>query len=1146
MYVLVFFIVKNTIKNLNINLTFKVFTCFFFFYGCMFVGINSNNYIIMKTKIKGILTLFLALIVQISFAQEKTISGVVSDETGALPGVSILKKGSTQGVETDFDGKYSIKAKKGDVLIFSFVGMEAVEKTVGASNRINVTMQSGNILDEVVVTGGGISKKEKAIGYALQKVDGESLNKAKETNIVNSLQGQIAGVQIQGTQSSLGGASRITIRGANSFLGNNQPLFVVDGVPIDNSNFATSSQARGFGGGSYDYGNSASDIDPSNIESMSVLKGAAATAIYGSRGANGVILITTKSGKGQRGIGVTLESSVTIDNVTNLLPVQTTYGGGAIYPDFDKDGNRIGKNGFKVFNQDGVEYLAPNYAKDGAWGPKYDPNLMVRHWDSWDPTSSNYKETRPWVAPENSYDTFFRTGVTLMNSVSLAGGNEKGHFRIGYTNLNVEGTTPGGELGRHTINLNSSYSLTEKLKAGLVMNYVRTDAKGRNATGYDNSNPMQAFTQWWQSQLDVKRLQKQQDRNDGFQYTWNSKGIISETGNGNRTPDFVSFNPTPNYFDNPYWVRNNFLQEDFKNRLYGNANLSYQITDELSVSTQFGTDWYQISAREGIPLRSVDGSKYKETERRFQETNMEARLNYNTNFGEDFSFTGIIGVNSMARRYKRSISETSGGLVVDKFFNLANSSGNATIDTDEKNKDINSVFATTSFGYKDMLFLDLSARNDWSSALPKKSNSYFYPAASLSFAVTELPGLKGNEILNFAKVRASIAQAGNDSDPYRLYDVFEPLTPNFGGLPMYRVPNSQQNPDLVNELTTEMEFGFLVKMFSGRLSLDMAYYDRTTKDQIFNVPVSSATGYDSKLLNAGVMKNSGIEIQLSGTPVRTDNFRWNLGVNLTKQNNEVVELLKDKDGKSVVSSIEMGGTWAADLRIQEGLPYMALFGQDYVRENYKEDDKGNIVQNSGERVVGADGMYKFTSKRVYLGSAMADWTGGFSTAFSYKNFTLSGLFDFQMGGIIHSSSLQWSKYSGMHPETVSFNGESDVRANGMILPGVKEDGKPNDIRVSPQAYYQTHWRKAAPNVYDASFLKFRELRLSYSLPNSFIDNTPFTDVNISAFGRNLAILYSDIPYLDPQVVTSSGNRQGLENAQIPSTRSFGLNVSVKF
>ncbi len=1076
----------------------------------------------MKTKFKGFLTLLLALVVQITLAQEKTVSGTVSEASGPLPGVSVSIKGTAKGTETDFDGKYTIKVKTGDVLRFSYLGYKTTLKTVGSSNTIDVTMvEDASVLDEIVVTALGISKKEKAIGYAIQKVEGESIDEAKEPNIVNSLQGKIAGVQIQGSPSSLGGSSRITIRGSNSFLGNNQPLFIVDGVPISNASYTSQSQAIGFGGGSYDYGNAASEIDPSNIETMSVLKGAAATAIYGSRGSNGVILITTKSGKNQKGLGVSFDSSVTFDQVRNLIPIQTTYGGGSTYST---------ASGFNEFTQDGVSYLAPNYGKDGSWGPKFDPNVSVRHWDSWDPGSPNYKETRPWVAPENSYENFFNTGVTLINTVAFSGGDEKGTFRAGYTNLDQTGVTPEGKLKRNTVNLNSNYNLTDKLKASVAFTYVKTEAENRNATGYDNSNPMQAFTQWWQSNLDVERLRTQQNTTEGNQYTWNPRGII-EDGSGN----LLSFDSRPNFFDNPSWVRENYLQEDVRNRVFGNANLSYAITDKLTFTTQFGTDFFQFSVREGTPLRSANASSYSETERRFQETNIEARLNYNTDINEDLTFSGFVGVNRMRNFQKRTTIATAGGIVVDKFWNIGNSALDPTASTFESLRGINSIFGSASFGYKDMLFLDLSARNDWSSTLPEENNSYFYPSASLSFALSELESIKENNVINFAKVRASIAQAGNDSSPYRIADVYNPINPGFNGNTLYNVPNSQQNPDLVNELTTEVEFGFLVKLLQNRLSVDAAYYSRTTDDQIFPVPVSASTGYTSRLLNAGTMKNSGLELQINGTPIRTEDFSWDLGLNITSQNNEVVELLKDENGETLVESIAQGATWAADLRIQEGLPYMALFGQDFVRND------------NGEKLVNADGTYQFTSDRVYLGSAIADWTGGFSTAFNYKNFTLSALFDFQVGGIIHSTSLQWSKYSGMHPETVSYNGEEDIRANGLLLPGVKDNGEQNDVRISdPQTYFSNTFRVAAPNVYDASFIKFRDIRLTYSVPTNILAKTPLTSLSLSAFGRNLGILYSEVPFIDPQVVTSAGNQQGLENAQIPPTSSFGFNLSVKF
>lgn len=1052
-----------------------------------------------------------------SMLAQRTVTGTVSDQNGdPLLGASILVKGTTTGTITDIDGAYSINVRGEDaIFVVSYTGFETMEVEVGSQTALDITMTEGVNLQEVVVAALGIERQEKALGYSVQEVAGAELAETKEVNVVNSLNGKVAGIQIQGAPSSLGGSSRITIRGSNSFLGNNQPLFVVDGIPLDNSNFASNDQMVGFGGATaYDYGNTIQDIDPESIESMTVLKGAAASALYGQRGANGVILITTKDGSGRKGkgIGVEVNSSVTFDQVNNLIPHQQVYGGGAINPNTP--------SGFNTVIQDGQEYLYPTYSKDGSWGPKYDPNVLVRHWDSWDPASPLYKEVRPWVAPNAGYEDFFETGQTLQNNIALSGANDQGNFRLGYTNLSQTGTMPNGRLERNSVNFNSGYQIHDRVRVELAGNYVRTDAENRNVTGYNNGNPMQAFTQWWQTQLDMDRLQNDV-RTDGFQQTWNPRGPQRDG------QQLLFFDPTPNFFDNPYWVRNNYLQEDVRNRFFGNGQISVDIAEGLVASARVGTDFYQFSLREGIPVQSVETSYYGETERRFQETNMEAKLTYTKNF-DRISLNVVGGGNRMRQLQRRTSANTSGGLAIDGFFNIENSLGSPLISTYEEQWGINSVFGLASIGFDNWLYFDVTARNDWSSSLPDGSNSYFYPSASVSAVISDLP-VFGGAIgpISFAKVRASFAQVGNDANPYSLRNVYFPQTPNYFGNPRYSVPNVLNNAELRPELTSEVEFGLDLRLLNGRVGLDIAYYDRTTEDQIFTVPVSAATGYTAQVLNAGEMRNYGVEFQLNVIPVETENFQWNIRLNALRQYNEVVNLAEG------IESIARGNTWAADLRIAEGLPYMAIFGQDYV---YNED---------GERLVDEEGFYQFTSGREFLGSAIADWTGGLQTGFRYKGLFASVLFDFQKGGAIHSTSLQWAKYSGMHPETVSFNGVDDVRAEGLILPGVKADGTPNDIPVDPQVYYQTYWSRAAPNVYEASFLKLRDVRLGYTIPNRLFGKSPFRDMTISIFGRNLAILAADLPYLDPQIITGAGNDQGLENAQVPSTRSMGVNLSFK-
>lgn len=1062
------------------------------------------------------------LMTTVVWAQERTVSGKVTsaDDGSTLPGVNVILKGTSTGTVTDVDGNYKLSVpSSGGVLVFSFVGLETTEVEIGSRSVIDLEMSSDiQQLNEVVVTALGVSREKKAIGYSVQEVNTEELAQASEPNVVNALQGQVAGVQIQGTSGTLGGSSRITVRGSSSFLGENQPLFVVDGMPINNDNYANSSQLSGFGGGSYDYGNAASDINPEDIASMSVLKGAAATALYGARGANGVILITTKSGKKSKGVGIEFNSRVTFDKVQNLIEHQTKYGGGATLAT---------PSGFNEFTFNGETQYAPVYSKDGAWGPKYDPNMMVRHWDSWDPQSPNYGETRPWVAPANDYSEFFETGVTLQNSIAFSGGNENGTFRIGYTNLDQSGTMPNSELGRNTFNINASYNLSDKLTVSGSGNLVKSSANGRNATGYSNSNPMQGFTQWWQTQLDVDRLQNYKWE-DGTQYTWNATGIGSdESGN-------LTWDPAPYFFDNPYWVRNEFLQEDTRDRFYGNIAANYELAEGLSVSARAMTDGFTFQSREGIPNGGVDQSFYSETTRTFTETNYEAKLMYNKQINDFISVDAIVGGNLMSQERKRVTSSTNGGLALDGFFNIGNGLGNPTVTTNVQEKEINSIFASASVGLYSTVFVDFTMRNDWSSTLPTESNSYFYPAVTTSFVFTELGALQNSDILSFGKLRLGYGLAGNDADPYQLYNVYAPQAPNFGNNPRYAVPNSRNNPNLVNELTKEFEVGLEMNFLQNRVGFEIAYYDRTTEDQIFAVASSATTGYTSRIVNAGSMKNSGIELALRGTPIQSGDFSWDVNVNFATYNNEVVELAPG------VNNIILGNTWAADVRLEKGQPYMALFGQDFQRNE------------NGEIIVGKDGIPLVEANREYLGSAVADFTGGIRNVFSYKGITASALIDFQSGGVIHSTSLQWAAYSGMLPKTA----EGNIREEGMIINGVKatynsddevtgSSDEANDVAVDPQVYYQSIWSVAAPNVYDASFIKLREVRLGYTLPQSMLGNLPFRDVNVAFVGRNLGLLYSEVPYLDPQAVTGTGNVQGLENAQIPTTRSYGFNLSFK-
>tara|TARA_R110002012_G_scaffold321471_2_gene549413 strand:- start:48091 stop:51270 length:3180 start_codon:yes stop_codon:yes gene_type:complete len=1054
------------------------------------------------------------LIASYSWAQDRTVSGTVVDEDGPLPGVNVIVKGTTIGTTTDLDGNYKLSVSSdAEALLFTYIGFEKMEVAIGSKSVIDVTLQPDvQQLGEVVVTALGVSREKRSIGYSTQSVDGEKLAESRETNIVNSLQGAVAGVQIQGSQGAMGGSSRITIRGANSFLGENQPLFVVDGMPINNDNYASAAQQEGFGGGSYDYGNAASDINPNDIESMEVLKGAAATALYGTRGSNGVILITTKSASRKKGLGVSINSSATFENPLALMEHQQRYGGGA---------TTGSASGFVEFTEDGTNYLAPVYSKDGAWGPKYDPSINVRHWDSWDPDAANYGETRPWVAPENQYEEFFETGVTLTNSVAVSGANDEGDFRLSYTNLDQKGMMPNSELGRNTVSFNSSYNLTDKLSVSAAGSLIQQDASGRNATGYANANPMQGFYQWWQTQLDFDRL-KDDTFTDGTQQTWNPTGTQVDPNTG----ELLGFDPNVRFFDNPYWVRNNYLQEDTRDRFFGNFNLNYELTDGLSVNVKAMRDGFTFRSREGVPVGGINQPSYNEVTRTFSETNLEGKILYDTQFNEDITLNAMVGGNLMSQGRTFNRIATVGGLVLPNFYNIANSAGSPQIDTDFENRAINSVFTTASLGLFYTVYVDLALRGDWSSTLPEGDNNYWYPSVSTSFVFSELDALANNSVISFGKLRAGYGQAANDANPYQLRNVYSNVVPNFGSFPRYTVPNSRRNPNLLPEITNEFELGLEMNFLNNRVGFDVSYYDRTTVNQIFNVPSSSSTGFTSRLLNAGSMRNSGFEVMLNATPIQSGDFRWDMNLNFATFNNEVVELNEDAGVESIIA----GTTWAADVRVQKGFPYMSLFGQ-----TFQTDDDGNTI-------VGANGIPLANQDREFLGSTIADFAGGFRNTFTYKNFSVGALIDFQGGGVIHSTSLQWAKYSGMLPETA----EGNIREEGVIVDGVTETGETNTTAVPAQTFYQSIWTVAAPNVYDASFVKLREVTVGYNIPNSVFGNLAIKDARISFLGRNLAILFSNLPYLDPQGVNGAGNIQGLENAQVPTSRSLGFDLSFKF
>ncbi|PLX22332.1 MAG: SusC/RagA family TonB-linked outer membrane protein, partial [Marinilabiliales bacterium] len=866
------------------------------------------------------LTIFLAFLLFAGFtvqAQMQISGKVTGTEDGlSIPGVSVVvKNNATIGTTTNVDGEYSLTVpSEAEALIFSFVGMKTQEVLINGRSVIDVQMEAEVLeMDAVVVTALGISREQKSLGYSVQQVNGAALNEASQTDALSALQGRVAGVQIRST-TNMGGSSKIMIRGASSMLGDNNPLIVVDGVPVDNSNYNTTSTQSG--GGGVDYGNMLNDINPSEIESMSILKGAAA-ALYGSRAANGVILITTKKAKqGKEGFSVDFSSGVDFEQVYLLPNLQRKYGGGATIDDADG-----GVNGFEQVNIGGTNYLVPQYAVDESWGPRYDENINVLHWDAFSQESypDQYLQARPWVAPANDVETFWDLGIMYKNNIGISKTGENYGVRFAYTNTTGEGTMPGSEMNKNAFKLAANANLTEKLSVNAALNFSKNYTKGRPTIGYDDNSVGQKFFQWGQRQLDYDKLRDYKN-DDGTQRAWNR---------------IAWDDATPMYSDNPYWTAYENYPEDTRDRFYGNVNLAYQITEDLSVNGGVYGDTYTFYTRERISVGSQAQDLYREIVRNRSEYNYELRLNYDKELG-DVNLGLIAGGNRRDVRYDRNNGVTSGGLIVPGIFSLTNSNDDPILDDYTEEKQVNSLFGQASISYARFLNVDISARNDWSSALPEDENSYFYYGIAGSFVATEIFDIP---YVDLAKLRGGYTQVGNDTDPYRVMKTYY-YDPDggFQGAPRLFINNELPNSGLKAETTTTFEVGLDLTMFVNRFDLGVTYFNKLTKDQIISLETSKAAGYDGKVINAGELSSKGWEVELGGMPVKTNDWQWHIQLNYTTSEMVVEELYGDLESLDIVRA-PFGGVY---LRASVGEEYGQLWGYDYLY-----DDNGNKVLTSG-------------------------------------------------------------------------------------------------------------------------------------------------------------------------------------------------------
>lgn len=1069
----------------------------------------------MKTKFSGILTLLLALVVQLAVAQEKSISGTVTDDTGLpLPGVNIIIKGTSTGTQSDFDGNYSIEAAVGQTLVYSYVGFETQEVAVGASNSMNITMQAGSALDEVVVTALGVSREKQSLGYSTQEVGGDDVATVKGNNFTNALSGKVSGLQIR-RNNNFGGSTNVVIRGNTSLTGDNQALFVVDGVPISNRNTNSAGQTQA-SGNYYDYGNAAADINPDDIESINVLKGAAASALYGSRAANGVIIITTKKGKSAKGLGVTLNSNATVGFIdkSTFAEYQTQYGPG--YGDYFTFGDVDG---------DGIDDQIENYGDDASYGPAYDPNLFIYKWDSFDPASPNYLKKTAYTAAKNGPITFFETPVTLTNSISISNGLEGGSYRMSYTKLDQSGLMPNSQIDRHNFIFSGTYDVSEKLTASGFANYIKSSALGRNSTGYTD-NVVSMMKQWWSNSTDMnaqRDIYFATKRN----VTWN--------------PNSTTPGAAPLYWDNPYWTRYENYQNDGRSRFIGNFELNYELADWVNVTGRVSTDTYNEQQEErravgsgavnfGVSRGNVN-SGYLRRDITAVETNYDLMFNFNTDITDNLSFAGILGTNIRRSEFNSLTSSTAGGLVVPGLYSLQNGASPNPNPVERAEKvGVDGVYASASFGFANVVYLDGTLRRDRFSTLPKENSSFYYPSVSTSFVFSKILDVNA---ISFGKLRLNYAQVGNGAPFDRLVDTYT-INGDIGN----SIPNTANNANLKPETTKSYEAGLEMRFADNRLGFDVSYYKSNSIDQIVTVPISASTGYTGKLLNAGEIENKGIEVSLNAMPVKNDNFTWAINANWTQNKSEVIAL---PDG---ITNLELGRfQGGVSINATLGEPYGVIYGQDFVYLN-------------GEKVVDPDsGRYLMSpNSNNILGDTNPDWLAGITNTITYKDFSFSFLIDIQEGGSLFNLDQYYGEATGLFANTAFTNDLGNPVRNsldnggGLINPGVNPDGSPNTTRTDANNFSAFGYAAlpAAAFVYDASYIKLRQVSLTYTMPSRFLENTFMTGLQFSVSGSNLWIIDKNVPYADPEAGLSSGNLQGYVTGALPTTQDYGFNIKAQF
>ncbi|MEO0900153.1 MAG: SusC/RagA family TonB-linked outer membrane protein [Bacteroidota bacterium] len=1026
---------------------------------------------------KVLFTILLLALGALGLQAQVQLKGKVLDQSTQEPliGASIVLKGSTKGALTQNDGSFAITAEnESQVLTVSYLGYKALELSVATvqANSTILLAQADYTTDAVVVTALGIKRDAKSLGYSSQNVDNEELDAVRSANPFNALKGKVAGLQVNATSNGLASSSRIVIRGENSLnINDNSPLIILDGTPINNDIYGVGGFSTNQADLPTDYGNAALDINPDDIASINVLKGAAASALYGSRGGNGVIIITTKSGEGQKKLGVSFSTNTSFSSPLRLPEIQTVYGGGwgqSYFADFGTNFGPAFSEGLS-FPQDGH----PGFAQG---------------------------EDVPFIQRYDMMD-FFQTGISSTNNVAISAAHDKGNFRLSYSNSYKEGIVPNTNLQRNNVSLNSSFNITDKWKVDVVGTYIRSGSDNLPVAGYGNQGVM-------------------------YNLLWNYNNVDLDWLKDYWVEEDVQQNKLFSWGDNPFMLINEALNGFEKDRIFGNIKTSYQITDELSAFVRVGRDNFddiRTSRRPWSAVRYPNGM-YREQAISFTEDNLDFLLTYNKRFNENFSAVISAGGNQMTQSINESTIQGN-GLAIPGIYTLGNINVQPSLTRFNSVRRINSLYAFANIGYKDFIYLDLTARNDWSSTLPEDNNSYFYPSASLSVILSEI--LDMGEATDYLKIRANAAQVGLDTDPYRLRKTYA-----FGSLPnsvtnQTVLPNSNLKP----VTNTSFEVGIQGMFFKGRVSTDIAAYQTLSRDQIIQADISQSSGFNSIIVNAGEIATTGLEISANLIPLRTKNFEWSVGGNFTMFRSRVNELYQDLE-----TFIIAQGPGGATVEARPGGLLGDIYGTVFLR-------------SPNEEIIFTDnGLPALDPNRAKIGNYNPDFLLGLNTRLSWKGISAYALFNIRQGGYIYSYTNAIGSESGLLSH--SLEGHED----GLIGDGVMVDADgnfvPNTNVASAEAWYYGGFYNRAnveANGFDASFVKLKEVSLSYTLPRNMVSKIGLGDLTVALTGNNVA-LWTKVPHIDPEAQAMNGGTlvPGFEVTQLPSVRQLGFRVNVGF